>query len=557
MEKSFYIVYQDDIASAFFALDLDNFIILNERLAVLYTPEDFNYQILNNIYEVSWYGESVPMSSMIEMSEYNPSGDSARGVSGVDYIYNNAYNDITGDGVLIAIIDSGVDYLHPDLIRNNGTSKIINLWDQEGSINPPPEGYLFGSEFTSDEINAAIARNDASLSRDDVGTGTMAAGIVVGEGRLDSNNKGISEGADLIVVKLRTYPGKYYVEKENYTASDFLAAVSYSIDIAIKEQKSLIINLTIAARSSYGLNTLLNTFNELQYPGVVVVAGAGNQKNTYMHYAGKFIDEFDLNDIIIKFGDGENLDIYLEGADLDRVNATIISPSGEVSYTAHYAPDYYEYTGIFNLENTRYVVRYFYPWISSGSELLEINLRNMKPGSWTLRVRPDVYVNGEYHVYLPNQNLLDKGDGFIDSDSFSTITLYGSGIKTITVGAYDNRYDGIWVGSSKGPTKIIGIKPDIVAPGVNIISTYGNDSYSLGTGTGVSSSVVSGMLALIIEYIKKQSSMPKMLLYPEALASYLKLGAIRKDELYDYPNSSQGYGLVDFRRTIQKISDNL
>jgi len=172
MEKSFYIVYQDDIASAFFALGLNNFIILNERLAVLYTPEDFNYQILNNIYEVSWYGESIPMSSMIEMSEYNSSGDSAREVSGVDYIYNNVYNDITGDGVLIAIIDSGVDYLHPDLIRNNGTSKIINLWDQEGSINPPPEGYLFGSEFTSNEINAAIARNDASLSRDDVGTGS-------------------------------------------------------------------------------------------------------------------------------------------------------------------------------------------------------------------------------------------------------------------------------------------------------------------------------------------------------------------------------------------------
>jgi len=279
---------------------------------------------------------------MIDLTNYVEAGDGARSITGVDYIYNNVYNDITGRGVLIAIIDSGVDYLHPDLIRDDGSSKILKLWDQEGTINPPPEGYLFGSEFTREELNAAIARNDGSLSRDDVGTGTMVAGIVVGGGRINSNYKGITEGSDLIVVKLKSYPGRYYVEKRNYTTTDFLAAFSYAINIALREEKSLIINLTVGQRSSLGFITLLNTFTELEYPGIVVVSGAGNQRNTYIHYAGRFRNQMDVNDIIIEYGDGENLDIYLEGADLDRVNATIISPSGEVSYTAHYAPDYYE-----------------------------------------------------------------------------------------------------------------------------------------------------------------------------------------------------------------------
>jgi len=72
----------------------------------------------------------------------------------------------------------------------------------------------------------------------------------------------------------------------------------------------------------------------------------------------------------------------------------------------------------------------------------------------------------------------------------------------------------------------------------------------------VSSSIVSGMLALIMEYIKKQSNVPKLLLNPHSLKAYLKSGALR-NELYEYPNESQGYGLVDFRRTIQIISDNL
>jgi len=114
----------------------------------------------------------------------------------------------------------------------------------------------------------------------------------------------------------------------------------------------------------------------------------------------------------------------------------------------------------------------------------------------------------------------------------------------------------LWIGSSKGPTKGVSFKPDFIAPGVNIISTYGDVSYKLGTGTGVSSSIVSGMLALIMEYIKKQSNVPKLLLNPHSLKAYLKSAAIR-NELYEYPNDSQGYGLVDFRRTIQIISDNL
>ncbi|WP_343749115.1 bile acid germinant receptor pseudoprotease CspC, partial [Metaclostridioides mangenotii] len=518
-------------------------------------PLDFNSNILRSIYEISWFNESDPMSSLIDLTNYIEVGDGARSVSGANYLYNNIYNDITGRGVLIAIIDSGVNYLHPDLTRDDGSSKIIRLWDQEGSINPPPEGYLFGSEFSREEINAAIARNDGSLSRDDVGTGTMAAGITVGSGRVNSNYKGISEGSDLIVVKLRSYPGRYYVEKRNYTTSDFLAAFSYVINVALREEKSLIINLTVGQRSSLGFITALNTFTELDYPGIVVVSGAGNQRNTYIHYAGKFRNQMDVNDIIIEFGDGQNLDIYLEGSDLDRINATIISPSGEVSYTAIYAPDYYEYTGRFNLENTTYRIRYFYPWLSTGSLFLEVNLRNMKPGAWTLRVRPDVFLNGEYHVYLPNENLLGAG-GFIDTSSFSTITFLGTGENIITVGAYDNRYENMWIGSSKGPTKGVSAKPDFVAPGVNIISAYGNDSYRTGTGTGISSSITSGMLALIMEFLSKQGRYPKLLLYSQVLKTYLMIGSTR-NELYEYPNDSRGYGLVDFKRTIQIISDSL
>nr|WP_312215733.1 S8 family serine peptidase [Clostridioides sp.] len=114
----------------------------------------------------------------------------------------------------------------------------------------------------------------------------------------------------------------------------------------------------------------------------------------------------------------------------------------------------------------------------------------------------------------------------------------------------------MWYGSSRGPTMGASTKPDFVAPGVNIISTYGNNSYRTGTGTGISSSIISGMLALLMEYVSKQGRYPKLVMYSEVLKSYLMIGATRS-ELYKYPNSSQGYGVVNFKRTIQIISYSL
>ncbi len=116
MEKSYYLVYQDDLESALRERGLNKFIILNNKLAVLYTPLDFDSTILNDIYEISWYNESTPMSSLIDITNYIEAGEGVRKVTEVDYIYNNEYNDTTGKGVIIANIDSGVSYLHPDLI---------------------------------------------------------------------------------------------------------------------------------------------------------------------------------------------------------------------------------------------------------------------------------------------------------------------------------------------------------------------------------------------------------------------------------------------------------
>ncbi|CEO06243.1 subtilisin-like serine germination related protease [[Clostridium] sordellii] len=559
MEKSYLIIYQgkiEDVEKDLKSNGIERYVIINNQLLAIYVPINFREEILTTIETVSWWQRSMPMSSLIEVTNNMSTGVSITDSAGTDYIYKNPYITTTGKDVLIAIIDSGIDYLHPDFINENNTSKIVSIWDQESNKKQPPKGFIFGSEFTREDINTAIMENDKTLSVDNIGTGTIAAGISSGNGRLNSQYKGVAVDSELVVVKLREYKDTYIEGRINYQKSDFLSAIRYVLDVAKKEDKFLIINFTIglAAKSIIEL-TLLETFREINEAGVIFISGAGNEGNTDIHYEGNISANNGFQDIIIQVGQQKNLDITLTNIGPDKIGASIISPSGELSYQIMYSPDYYVYRGKFNLEDTDYEMRLIYPWLESAHQELTINLFNIKPGIWTLRLIPEFIINGSYDVYLPNKNLISSQTRFSDPASTSTITMYAATEKVITIGAYNDKTDSIWIGSSKGPVKQKGIKPDIVAPGIDIISPYIDGEYNTSTGTGVSSSIVSGVIALIVQYIREQNAFYKEVLYTQQLKTYLMLGATKKD-IYEYPNISQGYGILNLKDTIIAIANN-
>lgn len=522
MEKSYLIIYKGDIASDLKKAGIEKYMILNNNLTVIYVPQNFREETLNRIPSITWWQVSVPMSSLIEITNNLAEGVSVSDAAGTDYIYKNPYIKSTGKNVLIAIIDSGIDYLHPDFIENNKT-KIVSIWDQESDKKKSPDGLIFGSEFTSDDINKAIEANDKTLTEDRIGTGTTAAGIAAGRGNLNSQYKGVAIDSELVVVKLREYKDTYKKGKINYQKSDFLAAIRYVLDVAKKEDKNMIINLTIGLISkSIVESTMLSTFNELSQHGTIVVSGAGNEGNTDIHYRGNIKNK--VEDIIIQVGEQTNLDITLVVNGPDKIGAILISPSGEMSYKIMYTPEYYTYKGKFNLENTPYEMRLSYPWLESGNEELTISLYDIKPGIWTLRLIPEFIIEGNYDVYLPNKNIISEETRFSDPVSEATISMYAASENVITIGTYNDKTDSIWIGSSKGPVKLSLIKPDIVAPGVDIISTYINSSYNTSIGTGVSSSIVSGVLAIMFEYITSEYEFAEELLSVQPLKTYLMLG---------------------------------
>jgi subtilisin family serine protease len=560
MERSYIIIYQssrEELENTLKENNIDRYIILNNNIATLYMSGDFDDSILNRIDIIGWWQRSSPMSSLIEITDNLETGETVTDASGADFIYNNPYVDVSGKNVVIAIIDSGIDYLHPDFINEDGTTKIISIWDQESVKGNPPEGCLFGCEFTREDINKAIKENDSTLTEDKRGTGTIAAGICSGNGNLNSRYKGVAIDSELLIIKLREYENRFDYGKINYQLSDFLAAIKYIEDIISKNKKYVVINITVAVTpSGEPVVSLLDSFYFLTQSGVILVSGAGNEGNTDIHYEGNIKNINESQDVIIQVGDQLNLEIYLTVDGPDKIAAQLISPSGEIIDNIIYAPDNYSYFGKFNLEDTTYEIQYVYPWFELGSEKFFIDIYNIKPGIWTLRINPEYVVSGRYDVYLPNKNLISNRTRFLNPTSASTITFYGNIDNVITVGAYNDKTQSMWIGSSKGSMRTDRIKPDIVAPGVDIISTYINQSYNTATGTGVSSSITSGVLALMIEFTSQQGLYPESTMYTQVLKSYLMLGA-RREEIYTYPNTYQGYGILNLRETLIQMSSSL
>ncbi|HSQ89009.1 bile acid germinant receptor pseudoprotease CspC [Romboutsia sp.] len=557
MTKSYIIIYEGtelQLENALKKNNIDTYVILNDKIAAIYVPIDFDEMKLTETPVISTWEASSPISSLIEITNNLREGQNVTIAAGTDYIYNNPYILSSGKGVMIAIIDSGIDYLHPDFINEDGTTKIISIWDQNGEKSKE-QNYPFGRDITREEINKAIKENDPSLTRDNIGTGTIAAGICCGRGNLNSSYKGVAIDSELIVVKLKEYKDIYMKDKINYQAADFLAAIKYVIDISKKEEKFLIINLTIGNESTATTDlTVVDSFDYLDFPGVIIVSGAGNEGNTDIHYEGKIRNKSSAEDVLIQVGQQLDLTIALSVNGMDKIGVQLISPAGELSDKVNYTPEYYPYEGKFNIENALYKIVYSYPWLQSGNEQTYIYIKDIKPGIWTLRLLPEFIIGGEYDIYLPNKNLISEDTRFVNPNSFSTITLYATTENMITVGAYNDKVNSIWVGSSKGPVKRKRIKPDIVAPGVDIIGPSNNKSYNTATGTGVSSSITCGVLAIMMDYISEQKKGSKNLLFTRVLKTYLMLGATKKD-IYMYPNASQGYGILNLKETIRQIAN--
>ena len=534
----YFIAYTGDIEAGLSDLGINHrFVRLSRKVGILYTEVPVDYKTLLQITQIDYIDSDLPMVLLQERQETTVAGVSAVGEIGGLFFHNNPYNPITGVGVLVAVIDTGIDYLHPDFIYEDGTSKIAYLWDQTVSGNAP-QPFLFGAEYNNSDINQAIANSDSTLSQDTNGHGTLVAGIIGGRGRVNPQYVGVAPGVEFIIVKLTETSGYY-------SKVDLMAGIYYSYFKSLELRRPLVINISLGTNfGGVSGTTLFENLLFYEDRGVITVAAAGNEGNTQTHYSGTII-QGESRDILLEVGANErDLQIELWGKRPDKISVLIISPSGEISQTST-VRDLFTVTGTFDYELTTYEIFYSYPDFFSGDQLARITLRDVKPGIWTIRLSGDYIIDGHYDMYLPNRSLLQLGTKFSEADPFGTLNYPSSSNEMITVGTYNTVNNSIWQSSSRGPTRFEKLKPDLVAPGVNIISTNPGGGYSNLTGSSAAGAHASGAVALFLQYILVDGAEP-IVAFVQMIKSFMLQGA-RKFPDITYPNVSYGYGLLDIR----------
>ena len=436
---------------------------------------------------------------------------------------------LSGKGVLVGIIDSGIDYENPVFQKSDGSTRIVSLWDQTVR-GIPPEGYLIGNEYSQEEIDQALTSGNRLASIDVSGHGTAVAGIAVGN---SSDYQGVVK---LGIPQQGGFP----------RTTELMQGIDYVIRKALELQKPVAINISFGnTYGSHDGSTLLESFIEdiaNRWKNVICI-GSGNEGNSAGHTSGILKES---EETVLELAVGENsptINIQIWKAYYDQVDVSLITPSGvrvgpiqEVLGTQR-----------FMIGNTQILLYYGEPSPFTIDQEIFVDFLPKEvyidSGVWKIVLTPRRIVNGEYALWLPSEATLNEGTGFLFPIEERTLTIPSTAYRTIGVGAYDGRRFTYADFSGRGPAGPgRRAKPDIAAPGVDILAPVPGGTFAEFSGTSFATPFVTGAAALMMEWGIVRGNDP--FLYGEKVKAYFQRGAKPFSGIEKYPNTLVGYGAL-------------
>lgn len=468
---------------------------------------------------------------------------------------------LTGKGVLLSIIDSGIDYMHPDFQNADRSTRILVLWDQTITPDPsknflPPPGYTLGTLFTEEQINAAIAaptlqeRSAFCPSFDTSGHGTHVTGIAAGNGRVQIANRGIAYEASLLVIKLGA-PGPMGFP----STTQLMQAVDFSVRYAIDHQLPLSINLSFG--NTYGshsgtslLETYLDSVSDLGR--ICIVTGSGNEGNNGGHASGRILSNTSKS-LEFVVGDYErNLSIQIWKNYWDEIRIQLLPPFSQAPIQIPDVPGSWR----FAVGDTELLIYYGEPSPYSLYQELYIDFISSRTyiasGVWTFLLTAQNITDGIYDLWMPAAAIRGNATQFLAPTPETTLTIPSTAAKTISVGAYDSSTNTYAPFSGRGFTwNTNQVKPDIVAPGVDITSCAVGGGYETRSGTSMATPFVSGSCALLMQWGILQGN--DSFLYGEKMKAYLIKGARKLPFVEKYPDPRVGWGALCVSASIPSL----
>lgn len=537
---------------------------VNSTLAVVYVPlstvTPFTY--------TSYTYSAVPkLYSLLDVTSMDAAGITPAGELPV---LNNQ-----GAGVIVGFVDTGINYTD-SLFRNvDGSTRIIGIWDQtnnsdnsnniENETVKPFSAFsaLYGTQYTAEEINLALnSDNPASIvpTRDENGHGTFLASIAAGNRDERAGFSGAAPQASIAMVKLK--PAKQYLRDfyliqdgaEAYQENDIMMGVSYLYFLARKYSMPLVACIPLGTNmgSHMGMSRLGQYLNQVSLSnGSAVITAAGNETGARHHFRAVMDASTDEVTAELRVGEREagfSMELWAENMGVYTVG--FISPTGEVAREIS-VPLRGENTVSFLLEQTQITVYTQIADVSAGSQFIFMRFENPMSGIWRILIQNSLDIRETFHLWLPVRGFISDETYFLRPNPDTIITDPGNAQYPITVTAYDHTRNSIYIHASRGYSRSGQIKPDLAAPGVNILgaSSSGRRLTRM-SGTSVSAAHLAGAAAILLNWGILDGNYPY--LNTPVLKSIFVRGAQRNPAL-TYPNREFGYGMLDLYEAFLRL----
>lgn len=506
------------------------------------------------------YQSTPKLYGLMQTGDFDPTSLIAGGITQIQ----RPPLSLTGRGVIICVIDTGIDYRNPVFQDENGNSRILAIWDQTIQAGTPPEGFLYGTEYTREQINEALQLEEplqAVPSMDRNGHGTAVAAVAAGS-RIGGTNPylGAAPEADLVIVKLKEckqYLREFYLvppEVPAYQENDIMLAVKYGDSFAELFRRPVVFCLGLGTNmGDHGGNSALSRYLNLvavrRSRGVVVCGG--NEGGASHHYRGMLERKSGaLNssqDVEIRV-ENNVTGFWLEfwGSLPDIFTMEIRSPGGETVPIGRLVAGQTLTYG-FVYERSRVTLKATLVEPASGEQLIVIRLENPTPGIWTIRVTGEGEVhNGEFNMWLPITEFMNGQVYFLSPNPYITLTEPCMAPDVIGVSAYNAQNNSFYTESGRGFNRTGAIRPDFAAPGVDVPTSSGNR-----TGSSLAAAITAGAVAQFLQWAVVEQN--NQFAESREIKNYFIRGAARETDT-TYPNREWGYGRLDMEGVFETIS---